>query len=337
MDQLTGIQGAQNPCALYICTTYYHIYITLLKLLTKPSDADLVVCDDIPTGEELAHRIKQAGLFRHVWFVRQRQLPEERGQNLLDWVLFQHRRRYRVIRPMLPFQVEAYQDIYIYHDGTPLGMYLEDAGKPYHLVEDSLNFYQRLRNTPQASLLRPHNWKFKVRKLLHSGYFPLGESPYVKDIEVNENKSLQITGKPIVELPRVQMEQKIDSEQWNLILQIFGHPELPAMGSGTALLLTEPLCLDGVCSTMEEQLNIYQKMLDALQKGGFQVVIKPHPRDCGDYDAFGIQVLDKNFPIELLERCLKEPLGCVAAVSSSAVFSIPADKNILMSGQTELD
>ena len=325
MDQLTSRPGAQDSCALYICTTYYHVYITLLKVLSKPVDADLVVCDDIPTGEELARRLKRAGLFRHVWFVRQRQLPEERGRSLLDWVLFQHRRRYRAIHPMLPFRVETYQDIYIYHDGTPLGMYLEDAGKPYHLIEDSLNFYQRLRSTPQASLLRPHNWKFKIRKLLHSGYFPLGESPYVIDIEVNENKDLQIAGKAIVELSRDSMKQKLTPVHQQLILQVFGQPEMPEMGASTALLLTEPLYSDGVCTTPEEQLNIYTAILKVLRKVGFQVVIKPHPRDFKDYTGLGAQVLDKNFPIELLAHLMKAPLGCVAAVSSSAVFTIQAE------------
>ena len=318
---------------LTICTTYYHLYVTLLKRLVWGQETDLVICDDIPTGRVLVKRLRGTGLFGRVWYVEQHRLPEEFGRGRLDRVLFQHRRRYRLLRPLLPFQLEDYQEIYIYHDGTALGMFLNDARCPYHLVEDALNFYQRLQDTPQAQLLRPHDWKFRIRKLLNSGYFPLGESKYVKDIEVNENRNLQIVGKPIVELPRDAMEQKLTPTQRQLIFQIFGQPELPEMGAGTALLLTEPLYSDGVCTTLEEQVEIYQKMLKSLQAEGFQVVIKPHPRDFEDYTGLGAQVLDKNFPVELLAHLIKAPLGCAAAVSSSAVFTIQAEeKNVLASG-----
>lgn len=316
--------------ALYICTTYYHVYITLLKQLNQPILMDIVVCDDIPTGQTLAQRLLETGLFRHVWFVQESLLPEERGKNKLDWVFFQHRRRFRVIRPLLPFDVHDYNDVYIFHDATPLGMYLADARKPYHLVEDSLNFYQRLNETAQAVHRKPHTLKYWLRRLLNSGYFPLGESRYVKDIEVNENQNLQVKGKPVIEHSRATLQNKLSQISREKVLEVFGYPELPEIGERCALLLTEPFFADGLCASLEEQVSIYQKMVVELEQKGFQTILKPHPRDAADYSKLGVDLWDRFFPIELLAYLPAVPdFACAVAVSSSAIYSVSAQRRLL--------
>ena len=311
---------------LTVCTTYYHVYVTLLKRLALDWQTDLVLCDDIPTGKTLARRLEETALFSRVWFLEQSLLPEVRGRNVLDWIFFQHRRRYRTLHPLLPFRPESYDDIYLYHDGTAVGMYLNDARLSYHLVEDSLNFYQRLQNTAQARLLRPHNWKYWVRRVLNSGYFPLGESPLVRDIEVNENRDLQIMGKPIVELPRAPLEQRLTRDQRQVILDVFGYPRLPQVEGRAALVLTEPLFADGLCATPEEQLDIYVQLTRVLRAQGFQVVFKPHPRDRVDYTLLGVETVERMFPVELLHYIPAPPFSCAAAVSSSALFAVRAEE-----------
>lgn len=307
---------------LYICTTYYHVYITLLKQLNNPVLADMVICDDIPEGNDLTEKIASTSLFEHVWFVKEGKLPEIRGRNVLDWILFQHRRRYQTIRPLLPFHEENYTDIYIYHDGTPLGMYLNDAKTAYHLIEDSYNFYQRIRETPQAKLLKPHNWKFWIRKMLNAGYFPLGESKYVIDIEVNQNKDLQMCGKPIVEAPRKRMESCLTKTDHRIISEIFGHNTIPKITEHSALLLTEPLFADGVCTSLEEQVLLYEKICKRLNKEKFDIFIKPHPRDQADYSGLNVLVVDRYFPIEIWNFALVNDFARAVAVSSSAIFNV---------------
>ncbi len=313
---------------LYICTTYYHVYITLLKQLNAPNLIDLVVCDDIPTGRELSQRLRETGLFRYVWFVQESLLPEERGKNKLDWILFQHQRRRRAIRPLLPFSVDDYQDIYIFHDGTPLGTYLTDVRKSYHLIEDSLNFYQRVRDTAQGRLLKAHTWKYWLRRLLNSGYFPLGESRYVKDIEVNENKNLQIRGKKIVELPRRELQNNLSKDGQKIVLDVFGCSVLPETGRQSALVLTEPLFADSVCDTLEVQVAIYHDVVETLRGKGLQVVIKPHPRDTANYSKLEATIWDRFFPVELLSYLPIRVFQCAVAVSSSALFSVPAKRRL---------
>lgn len=311
---------------LYICSTYYHVYITLLKQFAAPEGTDIVVCDDIPTGEKLTERLSTTGLFQHVWYVEQSKLPEIRGKNRLDWVLFQHRRRFRTIHPMLPFDLDDYRDIYIFHDGTPLGMYLADAKCPYHLIEDSLNFYQQILDTSQAHHFKPHNLKYWGRKLLNSGYFPLGESRYVIGVEVNENKDLQIELPNVEELSRNSLYERLTEQEKQMLLQVFECPNLAGIDDNTAVVLTEPLYADGLCKTAQEQMDTYHALVRALKAEGYTVIIKPHPRDREDYNSLHVRILGRSFPVEIFRFLPGIRFDCAATVSSSAIFEFPAKR-----------
>ena len=311
---------------LYICTTYYHVYITLLKQLLQLTPADLVICDDLATGQELSSRINSTGLFRNCWYVETKKFPEDFGRGKLDRILFQHKRRYRLLDPLLPFRVHEYENVYIYHDGTPLGLFLNDARKPYHLIEDSLNFYQFFRNTPQGKLMQPHNIKYWLRKVLNSGYFPLGESRFVLDIEVNNGRALQIPNQNVVVVPRADIEYKLSEECKRCLFKIFDLPEFSCekTGKGYALILTEPLFRDGQLDSIESQMDIYKKVLNQIEAKGCIPVIKPHPRDSADYTVLKATMLNSYFPVELLalgSQCFE----MVVSVSSSALTAIPAN------------
>lgn len=314
---------------LYICSTYYHVYVTLLKRLAGYEVTDCVICDDIPAGEALARRLEKTSLFRNVWFVRQRELPEVRGKNTLDWMFFQHRRRYKTLRPLLPFDLDDYGDIYIFHDGTPLGEYLNDAGRHYHLIEDSLNFYQRIFQTPQAQLLTADTLKNRVRRLLNSGYFPLDGSRYVTDVEVNENAALQLKLPRVKELSRSGLQERLTDGDKAIVLDVFGCPDLERTEGRKALVLTEPFYEDGTCGSLEEQTLIYRNIVGALKNEGYAVMIKPHPRDGGDYAGCEAQILDRYFPIELLQFFPEMTFDCAVTVSSSAIYELQADRKLI--------
>lgn len=312
---------------LYICSTYYHIYITLLKQFADPTDADLAICDDIPTGERLTERLSVTGLFHNVWYVEQSKLPEVRGKGPLDWIFFQHRRRAKQITPLLPFYLRDYADVYIYHDGTPLGMYLADVGKKYHLIEDSLDFYKTFRSSAQVRCLHKRSWKYGFQWILNSGYFPLGESRFLIDIEVNDKEDLQIKGQAIVECPRNILEENLTVDQKAELFEVFGYSDFE-IGDKTALLLTEPLYRDGVVATAQNQESVYKKIIQYLRIEGYIPVIKPHPRDEIDYSNWGCQVIDRFFPIELFSLSGTKRFTCAAAVRSSGLKWLNVEKKL---------
>lgn len=311
---------------LYICSTYYHVYVALLKHFAcrEKQDTDLVICDDIPAGEQLVNRIRKASLFGNVWFVRQRELPQVSSKNWVDAVFSQHKRRAATLRRLLPLSIWDYQNIYIFHDGTPLGSYLNDEKCPYHLLEDSLNFYQYVYQSSQAHLLRPHNFRYFVRRLLKTGYFPLGESPYLLDIEVNDQNNIQIPSRKVIERPRAELEKQLTPDQIQLIFEVFGYHEQVLSGQKNAIILTEPLYQDNHCQTQEAQHEIYRTIVEYLLEKGLYVHIKPHPRDTIDYSEYPVVVIDRNFPSELFKLNCAIAFEHAVAVSSSSLLTFPA-------------
>ena len=313
---------------LTICSTCYHVYISLLKQFASPDKRmELVICDDIPDGASLTARLEDTGLFHEVWFVRETELPGMWKKNALDAVLFQHRRRRRVLRRLLPFQLERYRDIYIFHDANQLGSYLNDIKKPYHLIEDSLDFYQHILDTPQAKLLKPHDLKYHLRRLLGSGYFPLGESRYVLDVEVNDAHHLQISLPNVKQVSRAALEESLTPQNRELLLSVFDCPELLALPENSALLLTQPLFADGEAESLDAQAAVYRVIADALEKEGYTAILKPHPRDKADYSGFGCLQLKGSFPVELLNFLPGVAFACTACISSSAALSVKAEKH----------
>lgn len=312
---------------LYICSTYYHVYITLLKYFASPFEGDLVVCDDVPTGKLLAEKLSTYPWFRHVWLVEQRRFPEERGKGPVDWIFFQHKRREKRVRPLLPFDLDDYTDVYIYHDGTPLGMYLADVGRRYHLIEDSLDFYQNMHSSAQARCLHARSWKYGLQWLLNTGYFPLGESRLVIDVEVNDKHGVQIEGKAVIECSRDILERGLTDEQKTVLLEIFGCDELKVTDK-TALILTEPLYKDCVVSTEEVQRRVYRDIVCSLLEDGYNPIIKPHPRDEMDYTVLDCQIMERFFPIEMLTLLGTKKIPCAAAVRSSGLKRLNADRKI---------
>lgn len=311
---------------LYICSTYYHVFITMLKQLSQRETADLVICDDLPTGQELSQRIRETGLFRNVWFVEQHRLPEVPARGIVDAVLFQHKRRARTLRPLLPFSVGDYSDICIYHDGTALGCYLNDEGAAYHLIEDSLNFYQYVYQSSQACLLYPHNFRYRIRRLLKAGYFPLGFSPYLVDIEVNDKNNLQIPSGAAVEKPRSQLMEHLSPEQISLLFRIFGYHPVENYGELSAIILTQPLFQDGACANEEEQRGIYREIAEFLKDKGYCVSLKPHPRDSVNYEQLPVTIIQGYFPSELFGLGKNTVFDCAVTVNSSALAVFPARK-----------
>ncbi|MER2014579.1 MAG: glycosyltransferase family 52, partial [Methanobrevibacter sp.] len=65
------------------------------------------------------------------------------------------------------------------------------------------------------------------------------------------------------------------------------------------LILTQAFFEQDI-STLEEEIKIYEKFIEKFKE--YNLIIKPHPRDLKNYKKIfdNINVLDKDFPIELL-------------------------------------
>lgn len=312
------------PSCLYICSTYYHVLVTICKVILYHQQADIILCDDIPEIKRLQISLIQANCFTNVLCFDSKRIHEYLGKNIVDWIFFQHKKSKKEIEKEFKIDVNRYQDIYIFHDDILLGHYLNDIKKRYHLLEDAQDFYKIIDKTSFARCLPEHNIKYKLRRLLRSGYFPLGQSPYVIDIEVNDKNDLVIQHKNIIELRKSNLFACV--ENWKILIDIFlpknnfdlffSSPELEY-----GLLLTQTLVEDGLVDSEEEKIFVYSRIIEWFNSQNIKVVIKPHPRDKTNYatlfpEAFCFSPF---FPVEILNYIPKIYFSCAVTISSTSL------------------
>lgn len=309
---------------IYICTTYYHVLITLAKSLLDKEETDIVLCDDIIGAENLCDKLNEYNIFKKVYFVRQSIIPELVSKNFLKNLFCLHKFNCTMAKKYINIDFNKYSDIYIFHDDTKIGHYLNDAGHYYHLIEDSLNFYQKILRTP-FSYAVISDWKYYLKRILNYKYLPLGNSKYVIDVEVNENKNLKIKRKKIVEVNRNDLLNKVFLEYKNIIFDIFLKIDVNNLLhiKNKALILTEPLYEDNILQSEQEQIDFYKVIAEDLKKK-FNVYIKPHPRDCIDYSLCisDINIIKKEFPIEVFNYIEDLSFSIIVSKSSSCMDAL---------------
>lgn len=139
---------------IYICHTYYHVYVTFLKELNLPKEqrgqATLVLSSLSIDFEHLKERVEATGLFeavvefeekRDTAFPELAKYRQDTGnlvKNLFNRVKFT-RKFAHALAPAIPVNLREYGDIYVYCDSDPIGYYLNVYKIPYHALEDGLN------------------------------------------------------------------------------------------------------------------------------------------------------------------------------------------------------
>lgn len=302
---------------IYVCHTYYHVYITFLKELRLPKEqqgqASLVLSSLSIDFESLKERVEGTGLFREVIaFDEKREdfFPElaayrrDTGSflgNLKNRIRFT--RRYAELEaPYVPVDFREYQDIYVYCDSDPIGYYLNQNRIYYHALEDGLNC---LKNYDAARY--DNRGHFKLKMIL-SRYFNLifvqnGYGRYCLDMEVNDISAIRYPCPGYIEQSRQELAERLTEEDKQIILQAFIRDkerlerqiaDCGAVGD-KILILTDPLC------TLEVRERIFRDIIGRYEKEG-TVFLKPHPRDELDYRALFPEYpqFDATVPMEML-------------------------------------
>lgn len=292
---------------IYLCSTYYHLLIAMQKaLLSKEQKPDLMVTDHIADGEKVAENIKKSGIFANVYYSGV--IREYECKNSLDRLLFLHRKNPKQIAGQLLVDLSSYRTIYLFHDDTWMSHYLQDIKKPYHLLEDALDSYVIITDTIWAYMVQGGFWKRLMKKIFRLGYQYAGASPYTVSIEVNNKKGIHVCApEKVIEAPRKEMSARLTEAQKQLIWDTFeGERPIGDTQTSKILLLTQPLSADKVVNGTAEQIQIYRGMVEeyrALFEDGWQLYIKPHPRDGVDYAKYFPEavLLKREMPVELLD------------------------------------
>ena len=302
---------------IYICHTYYHVYVSFLKELNLPEEkrgqASLVLSTMSIDFENLKERVESTGLFEAVYEFEEKKdtfFPElekyrkDTGsliKNLWNRIIFT-KKFAKLEAPYIPVDLKEYKEIYVYCDSDPIGYYLNQNKIRYHALEDGLNC---LKNYDAARY--DNRGHFGLKAFLSSKcnliFIQNGYGKYCIDMEVNDIAAIKYPCPKYVEVPRQSLVDGLTQEDKNVILQAFVRdmPKLKkqieesSLTGGKILILTEPLC------TLDIREQIFRDLIAMYETEG-TVFLKPHPRDSLDYRTLFAEYpqFDATVPMEML-------------------------------------
>ena len=308
----------KKKARIYVCHTYYHVYITFLKELKRKSEgetekADLVLSKMSNNFENLKERVESTGLFDRVlefdekredFFPELAEYRKDTGSfvgNLRNRIKFT--RRYAQLEaPYVPVDFRDYRDIYVYCDSDPIGYYLNQNKIPYHALEDGLNC---LKNFDAARYDNRGHFKLKVilSMYLNLIFIQNGYGKYCLDMEVNDISLIKYPCPRYIEQSRQALVDRLTAEEKDLILKAFirdkeGLERQIAESSKVGdkiLILTDPLC------TLDVRERIFRDIIKRYEPEG-TIFLKPHPRDELDYRKLFPEYpqFDATVPMEML-------------------------------------
>ncbi|MCR5719082.1 MAG: alpha-2,8-polysialyltransferase family protein [Lachnospiraceae bacterium] len=308
---------------IYICHTYYHVYVTALKELKLKEQcennkvefvkADLMLSHMSNDFETLSERAEKSGLFNSVidfdekredFFPELSKYREDGGNiavNLLRRIRFT-KRYAKLEAPYVPVDLKAYKDIYVYCDSDPIGYYLNQNRIKYHALEDGLNC---LKNFDAARYDNRGHFKLKafMSMYLNLIFVQNGYGKYCMDMEVNDISAIRYPCPRYIEESREALYNRLTEEDKEILLTIFIRDkenltkqidEAGKIGN-KILILTDPLC------TLDVRKRIFTDIINEYKKYG-TVFIKPHPRDELDYrtEFKEYPQFDRTVPMEML-------------------------------------
>ena len=303
---------------IYVCHTYYHVYVSCLKELNladkERGGADLVLSTMSNNFGNLKDRAGRSGLFdevfmfdekEDVFFPQLQKYHKDRGNIVFN--MFARIKYTKMLgklqEPYVPVDFKNYQDIYVFCDSDPIGYYLSYRKIYYHALEDGLNCIQyydtaRYDNKGHFALkawMSAHNLIF-----IQNGY-----GKYCLDMEINDKSVVPYPCKKYIEKPRAELVEHLSEKDKDILIHLFIEnmdelqKKLDCGAEDKILVLSEPLC------SLEIRKQIFTDIIEEYgeidgKKG--QILIKPHPRDVLDYTKEFSEhiVLNGMFPMEIL-------------------------------------
>lgn len=312
---------------LYACCSIYNLLITLVKVLPTNEKVDLLVGTQTPDYETLLPRIEKLDNINHIYIYDSVSYKKISYKGKIDKLLRSKQKEIVYIDNQLKIDWQKYKDeIYVFNDFEILGYYLVDKRIHYHLLEDGLNFFTYFHKYYNLPAQTYKGWKVWVKNRLNILHRPYGSSQYATDIEVNDLENLEINKEKVFVVPRKQLFTKLSVEHKKQLYEIFCQCPVThnaKAGKKTVLLCTQPLYLDGQLQSLEVQRNVYADIVREYDSKGYQITIKPHPRDAADYSAlcneFACWVLDRYFPSEILNFNPDISYDLALAVTTTAI------------------
>ena len=229
-------QSQKTKSRIYVCHTFYHVYVAILKeMKLQREDANYqkgdIALSEISTNfENLAERLEKAGIFQEVLkldekhenffpeLAKYRQNYSNIIKHMINRMIFT-KRLPKCEEPYITIDFQAYQDVYVFCDSDPIGYYLNYKKIYYHAVEDGLDC---LKNLDDAYVANHGHFKLKAWFSRHNLIFIMnGWGKYCLDMEINDRSVVPTDCPRFVEVPRKPLEQALTSEQKKKMIHAF--------------------------------------------------------------------------------------------------------------------
>ena len=305
---------------MYICVTPYQLLLTILKI--EDGKSELVLQEGI-TDKEIISNLSKERIFKKI--------------DILNMLIFDGVKKYitnkREIARFITRFKEA-DDIYTYNDHIPIGWVLDKNKIKYNLIEDGYNFFSykytdfRNRVFTKKATIRDYKDLLKHLFFLRRTKGP-GFGKYCQSIEVND---ISVVPKDeryhkFKEVPRKDLFNNISEERKQLILRVFDVEELSEVAEKSVLILTQPLSLDRLMNSNEKQYGFYKQICDKYLSEGYEVYLKPHPRDSITYEKIkGVNLIAQSVPMELIEMVSDVKFERIITHSSTAINFLTCGK-----------
>lgn len=302
---------APEGSRLYVCHTYYHVYVSLLMECNREDrgTASIALSSMSTDFETLQERLEALKLFRTVYILPEKrftEIPELAKykencgpvKNLIHRLIFT--KKYpKLEEPYMTIDFTQYRDIYVFCDLDPIGFYLNYKHIYYHAMEDGKG------NIRLDGVGRTNPSHFRLNCLLarlNLFFVQNGFSKYCLEYVVDNAELRTRKYRNLRQMSIDSLEAGLSSEELAFVMRAFlpRYDEemacLRSLGDDAVLLLTEPYHFD-----VPTQTRIVRDLL-AKHCEGCRVVIKPHPHDKVDYKSEFPEtiVLPACFPIEIL-------------------------------------
>lgn len=313
----------------YICTTPYHLLISIIKVLLNKEEGkhDLILDQLTNFSSETLENVNYSNLFKSVFLLSPVFDYSQKGSKILHKLGFVPNTLFK----KSPLKKDYFENknIYIFHDLTYFGQFLNSFKIPYNLIEDGCNLFKI--TIPFQRKIPFWGLYCKIR-----GLYPLGQSPLIKTIEVNDIQGILLKRPNIIETSRALMFKQLCSTQVDVLCTIFGIQRgAIQIQENSTLLLTQPLNEDGLMSH-DEKISLLKHLI--CKHGTEHLYIKPHPREKEDYKIIfpNATIWDyEKVPIELL--CLLNEFSFEKVITpfSTAIFSVINAKEKFFFGYKE--
>lgn len=250
-------------------------------------------------------------------------------QNILGY----SRHFYGYIKLRILLFLKTYnKDISVYGHAQTSFSFMFYENEDCYIIEDGLMNYS-------PDICETHKINPLIDKFLHlcGIYFlnaneALGSHKCIKKVYLTRNYDHPLI-KDKVEVIDIQKRwDNLSNDKQKEILTIFNvNPDKINFDGKTALILTQPLSEDNL-TTLDEEMRIYNELLEQFKD--YTILIKPHPRENKNYKELfpNVEVIDKYFPIELLNLINIKP-SIVCSVVSTALLNFKNSEIYVYQGE----